>query len=379
MIRVLHVIDHLDLGGAQTALVDMLRHRNRSAFDVEVAVMHGRGPFADALEALGIRVHSLARAKWPPAYVTEFLRLLRGADFHIVHFHLQGANWIAKPLAALAGQRVLIAHEHSSGDLRFRGLRSLIPDASTHLFSTRIIAVSKGVRDFLTRWEAISPDLIEVVPNAVDEGLFQPCTDEQRRSARARFSLPVNAFVAGGIGRLAHEKNFILLAELAARHPDVYFAVAGSGPERERIARRADELGVKERLRLLGSIFDRACFYHALDVFLLPSLFEGLPMAVLEAMFSGVPVLSSRLEGISAIMIHEKDGLLASGGDVEDFSSQLKRLAASPELRRHLAANARSKALQKFSASVTAGRIEDIYRRELAIANTKLADKSSGS
>ena len=181
----LHVIDHLDLGGAQTALVDMLRHRNRSAFEVEVAVMHGRGPFADMLEGLGVRVQSLARAKWPPAYVTEFLRLLRGADFHVVHFHLQGANWIAKPLAALAGQRVLIAHEHSSGDLRFRGLRSLIPDASTHLFSTRIIAVSNGVRDFLTRWEAISPDLIEVVPNAVDEALFRPPTVEQRRAARS--------------------------------------------------------------------------------------------------------------------------------------------------------------------------------------------------
>ena len=308
MIRVLHVIDHLDLGGAQTALVDMLRHRNRSAFDVEVAVMHGRGPFADALEELGIRVHSLARAKWPPAYITEFLRLLRGADFHVVHFHLQGANWIAKPLAALAGQRVLIAHEHSSGDLRFRGLRSLIPDASTHLFSTRIIAVSKGVRDFLMRWEAISPDLIEVVPNAVDEALFQPCTDEQRRAARARFSLPLNAYVAGAIGRLAREKHFILLAELAARHPNVYFAIAGSGPERDRIAARADELGVKGRVRLLGTVLDRACFYHGLDAFVLPSLFEGLPMAVLEAMFSGVPVLSSRLEGISAIMTNEKGG-----------------------------------------------------------------------
>jgi glycosyltransferase involved in cell wall biosynthesis len=379
MIRVLHVIDHLDLGGAQTALVDMLRHRNRSAFDVEVAVMHGRGPFADALEELGIRVHSLARAKWPPAYVTEFLRLLRGADFHVVHFHLQGANWIAKPLAALAGQRVLIAHEHSSGDLRFRGLRSLIPDASTHLFSTRIIAVSKGVRDFLTRWEAISPDLIEVVPNAVDEDLFQPCTDEEQRAARSRFSLPVNTFVAGGIGRLAHEKHFILVAELAARHPNVYFAVAGSGPEGERIAARADELGVKERVRLLGSVLDRGSFYRALDAFLLPSLFEGLPMALLEAMFSGVPVLSSRLEGVSAILINEKEGLLASAGDVEDFSRQLKRLEASPELGRRLAASARSKALEQFSASVTAGRIEDIYRRELAIANTKLADKSSGS
>ena len=102
MIRVLHVIDHLDLGGAQTALLDMLRHRDQSAFDVEVAVMHGRGPFAEALEALGIKVHSLAREKWPPVYVTEFVRLLRNANFQIVHFHLQGANW----LVVAAVQRV---------------------------------------------------------------------------------------------------------------------------------------------------------------------------------------------------------------------------------------------------------------------------------
>ncbi|HEY5742507.1 MAG TPA: glycosyltransferase, partial [Terrimicrobiaceae bacterium] len=180
MIRVLHVIDHLDLGGAQTALLDMLRHRDRSAFDVEVAAMHGRGPFAELLERIGIKVHSLAEAKWPPVYITRFVSLLRKADFQVVHFHLQGANWIAKPLAAWTGQRVLIAHDHTSGDLRFRGVGSLLPDASTHLFSSRIIAVSKGVRDFLIRWEAIPEHLIELVPNAVDQQTFYPCTQERK-------------------------------------------------------------------------------------------------------------------------------------------------------------------------------------------------------
>ena len=379
MIRVLHVIDHLDLGGAQTALLDMLRHRDRSAFHVEVAVMHGRGPFAAELEELGVKVHSLAPKKWPPVYVTEFVRLLRAADFQVVHFHLQGANWIAKPLAALAGQRILIAHEHSSGDLRFRGLSSLVPDASTHLFSSRIIAVSKGVRDFLTRWEAIPPDLIELVPNAVDEEIFHPCTEEERQAARSRLSIPADAFVTGGIGRLAHEKNFILLPELAARHPDIFFLVAGSGPERDRIAALTAELGVGARMRLLGPILDRPGFYHALDAFVLPSLYEGLPMAVLEAMSSGVPILSSRLEGISAVIIDEKEGLLARPGDVADFSKQLRRLQESPAFRRDLAANAQAKALAQFSASVAARLIENIYRRELAIANSKTADKSSVS
>jgi glycosyltransferase involved in cell wall biosynthesis len=377
MIRVLHVIDHLDLGGAQTALLDMLRHRDCSAFEVEVAVMHGRGAFADALEELGVKVHSLARAKWPPLYVTEFLRLLRNADFHVVHFHLQGANWIAKPLAALAGQRVLIAHDHTSGDLRFRGVGSLVPDASTHLFSSRIIAVSKGVRDFLKRWEAIPEDLIELVPNAVDEQIFCPCTEDDKHAARSQLSISEGAFVAGGIGRLAREKNFALLAKLAAKHPDITFVVAGSGPERARIAALASELGVDSRMRLLGTILDRACFYHALDVFILPSLYEGLPMAVLEAMSSGVPILSSRLEGISAVLAEEKEGLLAGPGDVEDFSRQLRRLKELPDFARQLASAARAKALDQFSASVAARKIENIYRRELTIANAKAAGKSS--
>ena len=378
MIRVLHVIDHLDLGGAQTALLDMLRHRDRAAFDVEVAVMHGRGPFADVLEELGVKVHSLARAKWPPAYVITFLRLLRSAHFQIVHFHLQGANWIAKPLAALTGQRVLIAHDHASGDLRFRGVGSLLPDAASHLFSSRIIAVSKGVRDFLIRWEAVPGDVIELVPNAVDDEIFCPCTEEQKRAARSQLSVSEKAFVAGGMGRLAQEKNFAMLAELAARHPDIVFLIAGSGPERARIAALASELGVDSRLRLLGTILDRSSFYHALDAFILPSLYEGLPMALLEAMSSGIPVLSSRLEGISAALADENEGLLAKPGDVADFSRQLTRLKESPELSRKFAQAARMKTLDQFSASVTARRIESIYRLELGIANANAADKNSG-
>ena len=377
MIRVLHVIDHLDLGGAQTALLDMLRHRDQSAFDVEVAVMHGRGPFAEALEANGITVHSLARQKWPPAYVAKFSRLLRNADFQIVHFHLQGANWIAKPLAALVGQRIRIAHDHTSGDLRFRGASSLIPDAFSHLFSSRIIAVSKGVRDFLVRWESVPSHLIELVPNAVDEEIFRPCTEEEKREARNNLRLPQDVFVSGCIGRLAREKNFILLPGLAALHPDIMFVIAGSGTEGDRIAARASELRVESRVRLIGTILDRPSFYRALDAFLLPSLYEGLPMAVLEAMASGVPILASRLEGISSVLEEQKEGLLALPGNLADFSEQLKRLKESPDLRACLSNAARAKALSQFAASATARRIETIYRRELSIANAKAAAKNS--
>lgn len=374
-IHVLHVIDHLGLGGAQTAVLDMLRCRDREAFAVEVAVMHGSGPFAAELESIGVPVHSLSNAKWPPSYGPNFLRLLAARPWDVLHFHLQGANWITKPLAALAGAPVRIAHDHASGDVRFRGLPSLVPDALSHLFSTRVVAVSDGVRAFLSRWEAVPADRITVIPNGVNSETFRPASAREKSAARSRWNLPSDRFVVGAMGRLAPEKHLILLPDLAALHPEVVFVVAGSGPERSRIERRCAELGVSDRVHLLGAVSERAEFYGALDAFLLPSLFEGLPMALLEAMAAGVPVLSSRLEGIAGALSEEKEGLLARPGDLTDFSRQLSRLIENPTLGRTLAAAARNRVTTTFSAARTASAIEALYRQELAIAKPGAAGK----
>ena len=103
MIRVLHVIDSLDLGGAQTVLVNLARFRDRTKYEVSVATMHGRGVFAEALTAEGVEVIPLSAGKLPPAYLWSLPCLLRSKKYDILHAHLFGANWIAKPLAAAVG------------------------------------------------------------------------------------------------------------------------------------------------------------------------------------------------------------------------------------------------------------------------------------
>lgn len=379
MMRVLHVIDHLDLGGAQTALLALARNRDRAGFEVEVAVLHGRGSFAEAFEEAGVKVHSLAPAKWPPSYIPAFLRLVASGRFDVLHFHLQGANWLAKPLAALAGAPVRIAHDHTSGDLAFRGWGSLLPDSFTHLFSTKIIAVSDGVRDFLTRWEAVSPGRVEVIANGVDETAFHPASPEEHSAARRHLRLPAETFVVGAMGRLAPEKNFALLAEMAVRHPDIVFVVAGTGPEAERLGGLVDRLGVRERMRFLGAVSDRPGFYHALDAFLLPSLYEGLPMVLLEAMACGVPVLASRLEGIRTALREDRDGLLADPGNPAEFSGKLGRLAADGRLRGMLAESARETVASRFSAARAARLVEAVYSAQAGLAPGGGNDKRGGS
>ena len=368
MIRVLHVMDHLGLGGAQTAVLDMLRNRDRAAFEVEVAVLHGWGPFADALQAAGLKVISLSAAKWPPAYVPNFLRLLGRGRYDVLHFHLPASNWILKSLAAQAGAPVRISHDHTSGDLKFRGVHSLLPDAATHLFSSRVIAVSEGVRDFLTWWESMPGDRVEVIPNGVDDATFCPASPEEKAAARQQIGVPADAFVVGGMGRLAFEKNFAIIPELARRHSGAVFVIAGSGPQEDLLKALTARLGVEDRVRWVGAVTDRAAFYHALDGFILPSLHEGLPMALLEAMASGVPVLASRLEGIAAALVENEEGLLAAAGDLDEFSAKLARLEAEPELREKLAGAARTKASSQYSAAQTARQVESVYYAELGIA-----------
>lgn len=362
MTKVLHVIDHLELGGAQSAMLDLIRCADRERLSIEVAVMHGRGPFADALEREGVTVHSLAPAKWPPIYVGNFLRLARENPYDVLHFHLNGANWVAKVSAAMAAvPGVRVAHDHTSGDLRFRGWHTLLPEALAHQFSDCVIAVSEEVREFLLHYESLSPDLVETVPNGVDTDLFRPCNAEEKLAARRLLGLPEKAWIAGGLGRLAYEKNFSLFVKVAARLPEVFFVIGGTGPEEEMLKGEIAKLGVSERVRLLGQVDERVAFHRALDVFVLTSLFEGLPMTILEAMSSGVPVVASRLPGIARVIRSGENGMLAEPGSEEEFVKGIAEVKGGARV----AAAGRRTAEEKYGAKLTARRVEAIYERLL--------------
>lgn len=356
MIKVLHIIDHLGLGGAQSALLDLVVNRNPAEIGAEVAVLHGEGLFARQLREAGIQVHLLAPSKWPPVYLPRLVRLARGGGYDILHFHLQGSNWLAKPLCAVSVRARRVAHEHGSADLGFRGWWSLPPDAVAHWFSHRVVAVSDGVADFLAAKEFVPRRKITVVPNGVDTEVFRPATPEEKMQARRALGLPASAFIAGGLGRLAPEKNFRVLVDVARRCPDLVFVVGGSGPE-ENDLRTAAGSG---NFRLLGPVEDRAAFHAALDVFLLPSRHEALPMTLLEAMASGVPVVASALEGVAAAL--GETGLLVRPGDTSELVRSVAALAADPEARGRLAGAALARVRERYAANSTARRMAEVYR-----------------
>ncbi len=350
--RVLHVIDSFDLGGAQTALLNLIKYADRERFELEVACLHGRGVFWRDFVALGVPVHSLSPAKWLPLYVPRLLRLLATRRFDVVHCHLFGANWIAKPLAALLRVPVIVAHDQCNDRLRHESAPARWLDTLTNRLSTHICAVSRSTRDFLLTREGLPEARVSVVHNGVDLERFTPAKADAHKNA---------GLLVIGVGRLHPQKNFALFlevaAEVAARHPGVRFAIAGAGPEEAALKRQASALDVL----FSGHVADMRGFYAAADVLLLTSRYEGTPLTVLEAMAVGVPVVASKVDGIEELIADGADGFLVAPDDRALFVDRVAELLAKPELRARFAAAAREKVEASFSARAMAAQVESIY------------------
>jgi glycosyltransferase involved in cell wall biosynthesis len=366
MVRILHVIDSLDLGGAQTALLNLVKYADRSHFQHEVATMHGEGMFAEAFRSLGVPVHSLSAHRWPPGYLAHLPRLLRRGKFNVVQCHLFASNWIAKPLAAACGARCIYHHDQCNDAFRTGSPIAIFADALTNLLSTRILAVSRSVEDFNLRVEGIDPDRVAYFPNSVDLAEFGFADGAAKQTARRSLGLPAEAFIIGGVGRLTPQKNFGLLLETAEGllNENTIVALFGSGPEEAQLRDRAGS-----RVHFAGTVADRRAIYAAIDVLALPSRFEGLPMTVLEAMASGVPVVASAVDGVREIATDGKNALLFPSGDATALRAALEKLRVNSELRRRLATSARELVEQRFDARKLAVQLESWYLHDLAHAD----------
>ena len=361
--RILHVIDSFDLGGAQEALVNLVAFADRSRFEPEVAAMHGRGVYWERFRALGVPVHSLSPHKFAPLYVWNLLRLLLTRDYDIVHCHLIASNLVAKPLAALVGVAVRFNHDQANDEYRQRDKVRLALDKWTNRLSTHICAVSASIVDFLVKHERVPPEKISLVHNAIDLRRFTPAP-ERRAALRSEMQLPADAPVVAGIGRLNYQKNFALFLDVAAEvrrtHPRAIFVIAGTGPEERALRESAGE-----NVRFLGFVADTARLYDAVDFLLMPSRFEGLPMALLEAMAMRVPVIASRLDGIAEVIDDGVDGLLAEPGARDEFAAHLRTLLDDPARAAQLAERAAQKVAASFSAERMAREVEALYLRHL--------------
>jgi glycosyltransferase involved in cell wall biosynthesis len=366
--RILHVIDSLDLGGAQIVLLNLIKHADRQRFQPEVVCLHGRGVFWERIRATGVPLWSLSFHHWFPSYVPGLAMLLLARRYDIVHCHLLASNVIAKPLAAACKVGIRINHDHCNDKVEDRRIWALPADRWSNRFSTHVIAVSESTRAFVEEHQSVPATRTVTVHNGIDCSICRP-RPEKREEARRRWQIPEGAFVVGGIGRLTHQKNFRLFLEVAAivlkKHSNAFFIIAGSGEEESALRAHALQLGIAARVRFAGFVADMAALYPALDLLLLTSRYEGLPITILEAMAAGVPIVAPRLDGIAEVLTDGRDAALVPPGRAIQFIERVNELLEKTELGRAYARSALTKVRARYSAERMTRNVESIYLRHL--------------
>jgi glycosyltransferase involved in cell wall biosynthesis len=220
------------------------------------------------------------------------------------------------------------------------------------------LAVSEGVAGELRERLGIPGSKIRVLHNAIPVRRFAGADGGELRRMTG---WPPDRPLALSVARLHSQKGLGSLVEAAARLPQVGFVVVGEGPERPTLEARIRELGVGDRFFLPGSRADVPELLAGCDVFVLPSLYEGLPLSILEAMAAGRPVIASAIPGNDEALVHEESGLLVPPGDAVALANAISKVVSSPELGTRLGEAARKRVSRCFSTGAMVQRLVGIY------------------
>ncbi|MFF9848958.1 glycosyltransferase [Streptomyces litmocidini] len=343
--KVLHVITGLGIGGAEQQLRLLLR---RLPVRAEVVTLTNPGAVARGIEADGTPVTHLGMAgNRDLGALPRLTGLIRRGRYDLVHTHLYRANLYGRLAARVAGVRTVLATEHSLGDTQIEGRPLSAGTRALYLAGERLgtatVAVSPSVARRLEVW-GVAPSRIRVVPNGIETARFG-YTEDRRRLARKLLGLPEDAFVVGGVGRLAPAKRFDRLVRAVASVPEARLLLVGEGEERERLTALARECGAAHRVLFAGACEDPApegtegpglpSLLAAMDVFVSASPDESFGLAVVEALAAGLPVLYVACPAIDDLPFDAAPGARRIGGSVTEIVSALRgvqgvRLARLP-------------------------------------------------
>jgi glycosyltransferase involved in cell wall biosynthesis len=363
-VRVLHVLGALEGGGIQTFLLALLQHHDREGFSADVCEMAVEpGPLVHVAREAGAQVFQCSLSDSPMTFARRFAALLKQGKYDVVHVH-RSSNVQAIPLriAAENGVRVRVAHYQNvrtvPGVFSLRGFTDPSLRRMVVRNSTSIIGVSRAVLDshFGGHWR--NDPRFAVVPNAIDLQRYSPAD----RAAQS------DEFIIGHAGRFSAAKNHALIIDCAARLkgriPGLRFLIAGDGPLRGEIEELIRERDVQDCVRLLGWQENMPDFLRGLDVFFFPSLWEGLPLALIEAQASGLPCVASSIPSNQEVLSPEALEWTAEPQDTERFAELLEKLWREKDSRLRLSQEARSHAAA-FDIRTIARRIESLYLRQL--------------
>ena len=373
-IRIAFVASTFGIGGAERVISEVIARLGADRFEPRLYFLRDAGPLGRELLARGVGgVERMEMRRGDPLAVTRLWHCFRRERPDVLFCMDHHNAMLAGRLAGVAaGVGALVVGSHSTGLFGKRGSLRRV-DRWLMEFTDCVVALSRTHARYLQEHEGVSPGKLRVIENGIDVSAFASARDAR---VRAELGIGPGEAVVSMVAALRPEKAHEVLLEAAATvggaGRPVHFLLAGEGPRREPLEGLCARLGVGDRVHFLGSRRDVPALLAASTVLVLPShpVVETLPLAVLEAMAAGVPVVASRVGSIPEVIRSGENGLLVPPGDAPALAGAIERLVEDDALARRLAAAARRTVEERYSAQRMADGYAALFQ-ELAGEGTR--------
>lgn len=366
-IKVLQITHDLAIGGLQQVIVNICRTIDRQKFDISVLCLRSLGEYVPEIEKLGIKVTLLPQKQDGVDYLSflKVAKILRQERPDVIHTH-NTQPFIDGTLGGLlAGVKKIIHTDHARS----------FPDNKRYMFAEwfmshfayRVVGVSEHTANNLIKYEKISPKKIKIIPNGIDATRFNITIDREKK--KRELGITNNGPIIGLGVRLTEQKGITYLLQampaIIEKFPAITLVIVGEGPLMKQLKAEADSLEVTKNVLFLGPRLDIPELLQTFEIYVLPSLWEGLPMVLLEALAAGCPIIATKVGGVATAVEDGVNGTLVQPRDVKQLSRAIIKLLENQDLREEFSLNGRALFEKKFKAEIMTQNYERMFTDSL--------------
>jgi glycosyltransferase involved in cell wall biosynthesis len=359
--RIMEIISGTAVNGAAVNCFEVIRALRARGHELTV-VTRPSAWIAARLQAAGVDVELVESSlhRWPTDELRRIAQLVSDRQIEVVHTHMSSASFFGVLLRRIYGIPACVATAHN---------RYIQPH---WMFNDRVIAVSHATRRFHHRFNLVPARRIEVIPNFIDDARFHRISREAAMKTRTDLGLDPSCKLMGAIGDVIPRKGLIhlirALSTIVRAVPDAHLLCVGhqQSDYLERCQAEAQRRGVSECLTWTGSRSDIDVVLAGLDLYVLPSLEENMPLAILEAMASGCPVVATAVGGIPECVVHEQTGLLVPPANDAQLADAVIRVLSDEVLQHRWGQAGRRRVAEHFSVDRGVVRLEQVFRQVAA-------------
>jgi glycosyltransferase involved in cell wall biosynthesis len=368
-VKILMFIDEAKMGGGQQHLLWLVQKLDKSKIEIEV-LCEPEGYLVDELGKINIKVHSITVSNRPSvSSLLKTIKLLKKISPRILHTHGGTAGFYGR-LASLFNINCAVIHTyHGIHYLNFdkyivRKIYTLI-DKFLLRFTDCTICVAQQDFDIGLKAGIVQKEKAVVIHNGIEVEKFSELNENT--NYKIKIKSENQSVIIGSVGRLHYQKGYEYLIEASKsvldEYPNVKFILVGDGELRSSLESLTRKHSVYDSFTFMGNQTNVPELLAQMDIFILPSLWEGLPLVLLEAMAAKKPIVATAVNGISEIIESEKEGILVQPKNHKAISAALLRLLKDVELRKRLAGNGYAKVLSEFSLNKMIVKTESVYKK----------------